>query len=341
MKIVITGGTGFLGRHLVWRAAAEGAEVIFTGRSASAAEEVMRHAPATVRWQPLQHGTAEAAGLLSAIAANADALVHCAALSSPWGRYEDFQRANIASTAEVLAACQANGVRRLVHISTPSLYFGFRDQLAIREDAPLPEPANDYVRTKIAAEALIRTGLHTNPPPEVAILRPRALFGPWDQTLMPRLLRVMAKGPLPIMRGGRIQLDLTYIDNAVDAVWLALTRPLPRPINHYNVSNGEPRELLDVLAIMAREFDLPLRTRRVPWPLVELIARGLETVARLGNGQEPPLTRYSAGVLAFSQTLDISALRNELGYQPKIGIEEGIRRHAEWWKSSAQRGQQT
>ncbi len=311
--------------------------MIFTGRSATAAEEVMRHASAPVRWQPLRHGTAEAAGLLTDAAANADAIVHCAALSSPWGHLEDFQRANIASTAEVLAACRANGVRRLVHISTPSLYFGFRDRLAIREDAPLPEPANDYVRTKIAAEALICAA----PPPEVAILRPRALFGPWDQTLMPRLLRVMAKGPLPIMRGGRIQLDLTYIDNAVDAVWLALTRPLPRPLATYNVSNGEPRELLDVLAIMAREFDLPLRTRRLPWPLVDWLARGLETAARLGNGKEPPLTRYSAGVLAFSQTLDISALRNELGYQPKVGIEEGIRRHAAWWKNTALRGQHT
>lgn len=340
MKIVITGGTGFLGRHLVWQAAAEGAEVVFTGRSAQAAEEVIRHASGPVRWQALEHGSDAAETTLTAAARGADALVHCAALSSPWGRFEDFRRANVASTAEVLAACRANGVRRLVHISTPSLYFGFRDRLAIREDAPLPEPANDYVRTKIAAEALIHAELDTNPQQEVAILRPRALFGPWDQTLMPRLLRVMEKGPLPIMRGGRIQLDLTYIDNAVDAVWLALTRPLPRRINHYNVSNGEPRELLDVLAIMAREFDLPLRTRRLPWPLVDWLARGLETAARLGNGQEPPLTRYSAGVLAFSQTLDISALRNELGYQPKIDIEEGIRRHAEWWKHSARQGQQ-
>ncbi len=150
---------------------------------------------------------------------------------------------------------------------------------------------------------------------------------------MPRLLRVMAKGPMPIMRGGGIRLDLTYIDNAVDAVWLALTRPLPRPVCTYNVSNGEARELTDVLAVMAREFGLPLRTRRVPWPLVALFARGLETLARLGSGKEPPLTRYSAGVLAFSQTLDITAARDELGYRPAVGIDEGIRRHAEWWRA--------
>lgn len=328
-KLLITGGTGFLGRHLVWRAASEGMEVVFTGRSAQAADQVIRLAPAPVRWLPLDHGQPDAAGTLAEAAQGADALVHCAALSSPWGRFEDFQRANVTSTREVLDACRVHGVRRLVHISTPSLYFGFRDRLDIREDADLPAPANDYVRTKLAAEALI----HAAPPPEVALLRPRALFGPWDQTLVPRLLRVMARGPLPIMRGGNILLDLTYIDNAVEAAWLALTRPLPHRVNTYNVSNGEPRELTDVLAVMAREFGLPLRTRRVPWPLVDGLARGLEWVARLGSGKEPPLTRYSAGVLAFSQTLDISALRDELGYRPTVDIDEGIRRHAAWWRA--------
>ncbi len=329
MKIVVTGGTGFLGRHVVWRAAAEGAEVVFTGRNGQAADEVVRHAPAPVRWLPLEHGDEEAERTLTEAARDADAVVHCAALSSPWGRIDEFRRANVASTAEVIAACQANAIRRLVHISTPSLYFGFADRLNIREDAELSPPANDYVRTKIEAERRVRAA----DLPEVAILRPRALFGPWDQTLVPRILRVMTQGAMPIMRGGKIQLDLSYIDNAVEAVWLAATRPLPRLVSVYNVSNGEPRQLLDVLTAMAREFGLPLRTRKVPWPLVELVARGLETYARLGSGKEPPLTRYSAGVLAFSQTLDVSALRDELGWRPAVGIDEGIRRHAEWWRA--------
>jgi nucleoside-diphosphate-sugar epimerase len=328
MKLLVTGGTGFLGRHLVWRAAAEGAEVVFTGRSADAAAEVIRLAPAPVRWQTLEHGAPTAPAILASAARGADAVVHCAALSAPWGRREDFQRANVASTAEVLAACQACGIPRLVHVSTPSLYFGFADRLDIREDAALPAPANDYVRTKHAAETLVQqAGL-----PAVTILRPRALFGPWDRTLVPRILRVMARGPVPLMRGGRIRIDLTYIDNAVAAAWLALTRPLRRPLNIYNVSNGEPRVLLDVLQVMAREFGLPLRTRRLPWPVVDLVARGLELAARLGDGREPPLTRYGAGVLAFSQTLDVTALRGELGWQPTVSIDDGIRRHARWWR---------
>jgi nucleoside-diphosphate-sugar epimerase len=328
MKVLITGGTGFLGRHLVWRAAREGAEVVFTGRNARAAAEVMRLAPAPVQWQALSHGDATAERTLIEAARNADAIVHCAALSSPWGRYAEFHRANVVSTAEVIAACHAHDVPRLVHVSTPSIYFGFADRMGIREDAELPRPANDYVRTKLMAEELVKqAGLHG-----VAILRPRALFGPWDQTLMPRILRVMRKRALPIMRGGRIQLDLTYIDNAVEAAWLALTRPLPRRLCIYNVSNGEPRELADLLATMAREFALPLRTRKLPWPVVDVLARGMEVGARVLGGGEPALTRYSAGVLAFSQTLDVSGLRNELGWRPGVSIDEGMGRHARWWR---------
>lgn len=332
MKIVITGGTGFLGRHLVWRFAEAGAEVIFTGRNAKAADEVLRHATRPVRWLPLDHGAPGAGVLLQQAARQADAIIHSAALSTPWGRKGDFHRANVVSTMEVLAACKEAQVKRLVHISTPSLYFDFCDRFKVHEDSTLPNPVNEYARTKGEAEALVRA----TPAMETVILRPRALFGPWDQTLMPRLLRVMQRGALPVMRGGRISLDLTYIDNAVEAVWLVTTQQLPRPLVTYNVSNGEPQELLALLSMMSKEFDLPLRTRSVPWPMISLLARGMEAIARLGDGKEPMLTRYSAGVLAFSQTLDISALSDDLGYRPKVSISEGIQRHAVWWKNQNQ-----
>ncbi len=328
MKAVVTGGTGFLGRHVVWRLAHEGFEVVFTGRSAANAATVIRLAEGTVRWQPIVHGHADAGGTLSRCCESADVVVHCAALSTPWGHAEDFRRANVESTAEVLQACHAARIPRLVHVSTPSLYFDFRNRLAIREDAPLPPPVNDYARTKAQAESLVRAA----PLPRTVILRPRALFGPWDQTLMPRLLRVMRRGAMPLINGGEARLDLTYIDNAVDAVWLAATHPLPRALVTYNVSNGEPQALIELLRAMAREFRLPLRTRRVPWPLVKCLAGGMEIAARFRPGREPMMTRYTAGLLAFSQTLDISALQNELSYEPKVSIAAGLRRHADWWR---------
>lgn len=328
MKVLVTGGTGFVGRHVAWRLAAEGCEVIFSGRDLQAADEVMRRSPAQLRFLPIEHGTDTARARLAEAARGADALVHCAALSAPWGSRAAFQRANLASTAEVIHACREQAVARLVHLSTPSLYFDFRDRLGVREHDPLPPPVNRYAHTKGAAEALLREADVA----QTVVLRPRAVYGPWDATLMPRMLRVMRRGAIPLMRGGRAELDLTYIDNLVDAIWLGLTRPLPRRYNLYNVSNGEPIRLDYLLTRVAEAFALPLRTRHVPWPLVSSLARMLETGARLRGGDEPLLTRYSAGVLAFSQTLDTSAIRNELGWRPAVALDEGIRRHAAWWR---------
>lgn len=327
MKVLVTGGTGFVGRHVAWRLAAEGCEVIFCGRNQAAADDVLRLAAAPMRFVPLEHGVDDAAARLLQAAEGADALVHCAALSAPWGSADAFRQANLDSTREVIEACREQGVARLVHLSTPSLYFDFRDRLGIREDEPLPAPVNLYAQTKGEAEMLLQQADLG----QTLVLRPRAIFGPWDATLMPRMLRVMHRGAIPLMRGGKAELDLTYIDNLVDAIWLGLTRPLPRRYNLYNLSNGEPIRLDHLLARVAEAFELPLRTRRLPWPLVSAIARVLETRARLGSGAEPLLTRYSAGVLAFSQTLDTRAIRDELGWQPRVSLDEGIQRHARWW----------
>lgn len=327
MNILVTGGTGFIGRHIVWRLAAEGHEVHFIGRNADSAAEVMSHSTERVRWTQLEHGSPGASATLNAITRDCDAIVHCAALSSPWGTPQAFAQANISATEDVLQACHTNALKRLVHLSTPSLYFAFRDRLGIREDQALPPPVNEYARSKALAETRIReAGLS-----QAVILRPRAVFGPWDTTLMPRLLRVIERGAIPLMRGGRAQLDLTCIDNLSHAVSLSLTQPLPHAVCTYNVSNGEPLAFEDLLHCVARQFQLQLRTRRLPWRLVDMLALGLETSARLRHSSEPWLTRYGAGVLAFSQTLDVSRIRNELGYRPVITQDEGIRQHAQWW----------
>src|SRR5690606_19436504 len=136
------------------------------------------------------------------------------------------------------------------------LYFAFQDRLGVREDDPLPPPVNRYAQTKGMAETLLREADIA----QTVVLRPRAVFGPWDATLMPRMLRVMRRGAIPLMRGGRAELDLTYIDNLVDAVWLGLTRPLPRRYNLYNVSNGGPIHLDHLLARVGEAFALPLRS---------------------------------------------------------------------------------
>ena len=151
---------------------------------------------------------------------------------------------------------------------------------------------------------------------------------------MPRFLRVVSSGAVPLLHGGRALQDLTYVSNAADAIHLAPTRPLPTPRCTYNVSNGTPLPFSDLLEMVAAALTLPLRTRHVPWLLAKTLATLAEGTARLARGPEPLLTRYGTGVLGCSQTLDISAISSELGYLPKTSIVEGLHLHAEWWRAS-------
>ncbi|SUO97828.1 NAD-dependent epimerase/dehydratase family protein [Suttonella ornithocola] len=329
MKVIITGGTGFLGRHLVAHAVAQSAEVIFTGRNAEAAKYIERRANGLARWQSIEHGTQQAAEILTEISQNADIFIHNAALSAPWGEKAAFYRANVLSSKEAIQACRVNYIARAVVISTPSVYFNYQDKLDIREDGPLPPPVNEYAHSKREAERLWQqAGL-----PSVAVMRPRALFGEWDSTLLPRMLKVMQNGGVPLVRGGRILLDITYVDNAVDAIWRAATQPLPQPFQIYNVSNDAPCTLIDLLHSISRHFYLPLRTRPIPWTILSQMARFQEWQASCRQ-QEPLFTRYSAGVLAFSQTLNVDALK-QLGWQAKVSLEEGLARTAAWWQEQA------
>lgn len=328
MKILVTGGTGFLGRHLVWRLAREGHKVVFTGRRASAAQTVLDLAEGDVQWLALQHGEKESTGLLQQATEGAYAIVHTAALSSPWGSAEDFRKANVESTREVLLACEVNSIQKLVYISTPSIYFDFVDRYQIKETDPLPEPVNRYVQTKLAAEKMVMESTIA----KRIILRPKAIFGPWDNTLMPRILRVIESGPVPLLRNGNAQLDVTYVDNVVEAICLSLQTNFSKSLAIYNVTNGEPQSVKNLFEILSNTFGLPLRTRKLPWPLIKAVAHLMEFWADNISKKEPKITAYSAGALAFSQTLDISAIRRELGYQPRVGFAQALQDYARWYQ---------
>lgn len=332
MKIIVTGGTGFLGRHVVWRLSRAGHHVVFTGRNEVQAQLVQRGAGGGTRVEfiALDHGSNSAAAQMQACCAGAAAVVHCAALASPWGSRDAFRRSNVDATRQVIEACTANGIGKMVHISSPSIYFNCADRLGIREDDPLPHGVNEYARTKLAAEQLVlAAGL-----PRAVILRPRAIFGPWDQALLPRLVRLMRFGRVPLLRGGRALIDLTYVDNAVDAIELALDagESLPGQPAVFNISNGEPIEAAALFEQLSEQFGLPADARPRNYRVAHAAAMVLEAAARLVPGWEPPFTRYSLGTIAFSQTLDLARARQVLGYQPRISLHEGIMRTRSWWR---------
>ena len=188
MKIVVTGGGGFLGAAMVRRLLHDGHKVSVVARGLTSAAQ-----------PDVEFIKTDINNLTNLKVAfrNADVVVHCAALSAPWGRRADFMLNNVQGTAHVVAAADAMKVRRLVHVSSASVYFEYADRLGMREDAPLPAPVNAYAESKQLAE---REAVKFNG--EVFIMRPRGIYGPGDPHLLPRLLRVMKSKPLPLLRGG-------------------------------------------------------------------------------------------------------------------------------------------
>lgn len=326
MKALVTGATGFLGKALARRLLARGDEVTALGRN-----PVMLAALEREGMRPLRADLADADAVRAACQGQ-DVIFHSGALSSPWGPSQDFYRANLLGTQNVIAGCEAAGARRLVHVSTPSIYFRFGPRLNVREDASLPEqPANEYTRTKRLAEAEIDRAFARGLP--VISIRPRALFGEGDNAILPRLIRRLRSRRLPVIGDGQNITDLTYIENAVDALLLCAEAPAELLGRKYNITNGEPLLLWGLVRKLCDALGYEFPRRQVPYALALGLAGVMEFTCRLLPGQpEPLLTRYMVGLLAQSTTLDISAARRELGYQPRISVDEGFWRYVRWWQ---------
>jgi len=315
VRVLVTGATGFLGGALVRRLQALGYDVIAAGR-----DNAKLAACAAGGATPLALDLSDSRAALPAIAC--DAVVHCAALSSPWGTDAAFHAANVVGTETALRLARNAGARRFVQISTPSVYFRFRDQLGVREDAALPPPVNAYARTKRKAEELVLAANDLDP----VVLRPRGLYGPGDTTLLPRLIAAARKRPLPLMNGGRAATDLTYIDDVADAACaaLAVTAPLQRV---FNISGGEALNVRVVAERAAEKARCNVRWRAVPAAAVLAYARASEAVCKaLPSRPEPTITAYGAALFAFTQTLNIDAARAQLGWKPRVRFDEGLAR---------------
>jgi len=324
---LVTGATGFLGQHVCLRLQRMGWNVTGLGRNEAAG---LALASQGIRF--VQADLQDEDAVVRACSGQ-DIVFHCGALSSLWGPYRSFHAANVEGTRNIVAGSQKHGVRRLIHISTPSIYFRYKDRFGVRETDPLPaKPINAYAATKLQAEQIVFQAFAEGLPG--LILRPRAIFGPMDRTLFPRLLQANDTRGIPLFRGGNVTLDLTYVDNLVDAMLLATEAPQDALGLAYNITNGEPALLKDVLAELFSALGIPLRTRVIPYPVAYGAAALMEVSHRLLPVLgEPPLTRYSTTVLARNQTLDISLAREKLGYAPRIPLAEGLQRFAEWWRT--------
>lgn len=255
-----------------------------------------------------------------------DVVVHCAALSSPWAAPAAFHANNVVATGQLLEwACRV-GVGRFVFISSSSVYYTEGDQLGITEDTPFPaRPINEYAATKLRAEELV-CGARI---PSV-ILRPRAVFGPGDTVLLPRILRAARRRSLPrlIRPDGKSPLaDLIYIDNLSHYIERAIACDAS---GGYNLTNNEPVELYPFLDDLLGKLGLPKPRIAIRIGTAMVLARAAELVSQyLLNYKEPSVTRFGVGVMAYSKTFDVSRMLGAFG-PPPVSLSEGVGRFLEW-----------
>lgn len=327
-RVLVTGASGFIGSHVARQLHAAGHEVIASGRDAS------RLAPLSAAGLRTRTGDLSR-DALSTLIDGAETVVHCAALSSPWGKREWFLTANVLATERLLDASLQSGVRRFVHFSSPSIYFRLGDQLNTPEAFEPPRQwINAYAESKWLGELCVRKAAAAGLP--AVILRPRAVFGEGDRAIFPRLLALAERGWFPRIGDGQAHIDVTCVANVVAAVETCMQPGAPTDGRPFNITNGEPMPVNALLGQLFAALDLKVRMIPLPRPLALALGTLAEKVANLRPGQpEPRLSRYGVGVLGFSQTLDISAARQQLGYRPSVSVADGIDHFARWWKSRA------
>lgn len=326
-QVLLTGASHGLGRNAATFLAEEGVAYRGVGRSADALTQLPGQMIAPMAVDLTQLAPADYAPLL----AGCDTVWHCAALSSPWGRYQDFYAINFSATERLAEAAGRQGVARFVHVSTPSVYFDYQHRHQIKETFCAQRLPNHYAQTKWLAEGAIQRAAQAYPDTRYVILRPRAIFGPHDRVLLPRVWARLRQqqGLLRLPRGGATLMDFTYVANVVQALSLASTQPNIASGSVFNISNQEPWTLAEVLGALFGQLAEPYGVRAVPYGVVKTVAQ-LSELGAWATGRAPALTRYGAGTLNYDMTLCPLRAQQQLGYVPQVNMAEALAHTAFW-----------
>lgn len=322
MKVLVTGGTGFTGKALVRRLLYLGHEVVALDSKEGLRTQELRDWGAEVIL-----GSVTDRDVVRRAMEGVEIVHHVAAAFREMNVPDSYYwEVNVGGTRNVLEAAFDQGVRKLVYCSTCGVH-GNIDHPPGGEDAPI-QPADYYQRTKYEAEPLV-LGFHERGLPSV-ILRPAAIYGPGDPERFLMIYRRVARGTFPMFGGGKTWYHPLYIDNLVDAFVLAM-RDGAGDGESYLIADEEYVQIEDLIRRVARALDADVKIPHYPvWPVVAA-GHVVEKVCR-PFGITPPIFPRRVDWYRQNRAFRIDKAKRDLGYQPAVGLDEGLRRTAEWYR---------
>ena len=322
MKILVTGGTGFTGKALVRRLIDQGHQVVALDYKEGLKTQELRDWGAEVVL-----GSVTDRDVVRRAMGGVELVHHVAAafreMNVPDTYYYDV---NVNGTRNVLEAAAEEGVRKVIYCSTCGVH-GNIDHPPGGEDAPI-QPADYYQRTKYEAEPVVRQfherGLKT------VILRPAAIYGPGDPERFFLIFKRVAKGTFPMFGNGRTYYHPLYIDNLIDAFILAMEDGKGEG-EAYLIADEEYLGIEDLVRRVGKALNVDVKVPHYPvWPVVAA-GHVCEKVCR-PFGINPPLFPRRVDWYRQNRAFKIDKAKRDLGYAPGVGIDEGLRRTAEWYR---------
>ena len=330
MRVLVTGASGFLGGAVARGLIANGHEVT-----------VLQRRPSGLQCREVR-GDILDGGAVNEALRGVEAVIHLAAKVAVSGAHSEFTRVNVEGTTRLVASAKEAGVRRFVHVSSPSVAHSGSPLVGAGASPANPDTVHgSYSRTKAASELIALAA--DCPDFAVVAIRPHLVWGPGDEQLVGRIVARAKAGKLFLIDGGVVLIDSTYIDNAVTALISAMEHAQDSLVHGraFVVSNGQPRTVAELLTRMAAAAGAPAPKRSIPYRLAWLVGLVAERAWRVHprgeRAGDPPMTTFLAEQLATAHWFDQRETRGALNWAPTVGLDEGFERLAAWYGSVERR----